>query len=456
MEAAYRALPSVDRLLQELRELLGGEAWPHSLAVEAIRTVLESARAEIAAGETPPELLDLAERATGLLRQWTAPSLRPVVNAGGVILHTNLGRAPLSRAALAAVQQVSSGYCNLEYDLEAGERGSRYDHARRLLCRLTGAEAALAVNNNAAAVLLVLATLAHGRQVIVSRGQAVEIGGGFRIPEVLAQSGATLVEVGTTNRTYRRDYAGAVTAGTAALLNVHRSNFALVGFVHDVPLADMVEVGREHGVLVLDDLGSGALLDTAAFGLAHEPTVQESVQAGADVVCFSGDKLLGGPQAGLIVGRAAVIERLEHHPLARAVRPDKMALAALEATLLHYLNEEALVEIPIWKMISQPLDEVARRARRWQRWLAARGVRSAVVESQTAVGGGSLPGQLLPTWALELPGRPSAGEAAARLRLGEPSIVARIEEDRLLFDPRTVLPEQEAELLASILTMTDW
>ncbi len=456
MEAAYRALPSVDRLLQELQLVPGGAVWPHALAVEAIRVVLQSARAEIAAGEAPPALPDLIERTDGLLRKWVTPSLRPVVNASGVILHTNLGRAPLSRAALEAVQRVSSGYCTLEYDLEAGERGSRYDHARRLLCRLTGAEAALAVNNNAAAVLLALAALAHGRQVVVSRGQAVEIGGGFRIPEVLAQSGATLVEVGTTNRTYRRDYIRAITADTAALLNVHRSNFALVGFVHDVPLSELVEVGREHGTLVLDDLGSGSLLDTAAFGLAHEPMVQESVQAGADLVCFSGDKLLGGPQAGLIVGRAAVIEQLEHHPLARAVRLDKMALAALEATLLHYVREETLDQVPVWAMISQPLPEVARRARRWQRWLAARGLRSTVVESQTAVGGGSLPGQSLPTWALELPGRPSADEAAARLRLGDLSVVARIEEDRLLFDPRTVLPEQEGVLLNSILAMATW
>ncbi len=452
-ESAYRALPSVERVLQEIRSGRPDETWPHDLLVEAIRDTLEEARREIAAGAPPPDLVEVASRSIGRLQEWLRPTLQPAVNASGVILHTNLGRAPLSRAALEAVRRVSQGYCNLEYDLEAGRRGSRHEHARRLLCRLSGAESALAVNNNAAAVLLVLSALARGRGVIVSRGQAVEIGGGFRIPEVMAQSGAILVEVGTTNRTYISDYARAIGTETAMLLRVHRSNFALVGFTHDVPLMELVELGHRHNIYVMDDLGSGTFLDTSAFGLAHEPMVQESIQAGADLVCFSGDKLLGGPQAGLIVGRAELIARLERHPLARAIRLDKMALAALEATLLHYLRGEALREIPIWRMISQPLEEVGRRARRWKRYLSHYGLAVQVVRTETAVGGGSLPGQTLPTWALEISGLPSAEEAALRLRRREPPIIPRIEGNRLLLDARTVLPEQEKVLLEALLAL---
>ena len=451
MESTYRALPSVDWVLQEIQELCEQESWPHGLVVEAAREALEEARREIAAGGKGPDRAEVCARALGLLRAWVQSTLYPVVNASGVILHTNLGRAPLSRAALEAVRLVSAGYCNLEYDMEEGRRGSRHDHARWLLRRVTGAEAALAVNNNAAAVLLALSTLARGRQVIVSRGQAVEIGGGFRIPEVMHQSAALLVEVGTTNRTYLRDYEAALGAETALLLRVHRSNFALVGFTYDVPLADLVALGHRHGLYVVDDLGSGALLDTSAFGLTHEPTVQESVQAGADLVCFSGDKLLGGPQAGLIVGRAETVARLERHPLARAMRLDKMVLAALEATLLHYLREEALAEVPVWRMMAQPVGEVGRRARRWRRRLGQRGLAAEVVRGETAVGGGSLPGQTLPTWVLELQGVASTEEAARYLRQGDPPIVPRIEGERLLLDPRTVLPEQDKALLERLL-----
>jgi len=451
VESAFRALPAVERVLQEIRARPGGEVYPHALAVEAIRLTLEGARSAIASGQEPPSLETICAQAVQRLRTWLEPTLRPAINASGVILHTNLGRAPLSRAALEAVRRVAEGYCNLEYDLAAGRRGSRHEHTRALLCRLTGAESALAVNNNASAVLLALTALARGREVIVSRGQAVEIGGGFRIPEVLRQSGAQLVEVGTTNRTYLRDYEAAITPQTAALLRVHRSNFAMVGFVEDVPLPDLVALGHRYGLIVIDDLGSGTLLDTACFGLAHEPMVGESVAAGADLVCFSGDKLLGGPQAGLIVGRAEWINRMERHPLARAVRLDKMTLAALEATLLHYLREEALEKIPIWRMIAEPPEKVRRRARRWQRVLTAAGLPAAVVPTETAVGGGSLPGQTLPTWALQLECEGPVEAAARRLREGEPPIIARIEGDRLLLDPRTVLPEQEALLLREVI-----
>ncbi len=448
-EQALRALPAVDRVLEQV-QAAAGAPWPHQLAVDAVRAVLGEARQGIAAGNKPPALEDLVRQAVARLDLWTQPSLRPAINAGGVIVHTNLGRAPLSQAAIAAVQAVAAGYSNLEFDLGAGRRGSRYEHARRLLCRLTGAEAALVVNNNASALLLALSTLAQGHEVIVSRGQAVEIGGGFRIPAVMAQSGARLVEVGTTNRTYRRDYEAAITPESAVLLRVHRSNFAMVGFVHDASLEDLVALGREHGLYVLDDIGSGALLDTAAFGLAHEPMAQESIQAGADVVCFSGDKLLGGPQAGIAVGRAEPIGRMEQHPLARAVRPDKLALAALEATLLHYLREEAVEEVPVWWMISRPLAQVRRRAQRWRRWLARQGVESRLVRSETAVGGGSLPGQTLPTIALQIVGLASVEQAAHLLRTADPPVIARIEGEHLLLDPRTVLPEQEQALLEAL------
>lgn len=453
MERGYRALPSVDRVLQEIQGELEEAPWPHALAVEAVRVALEKARERIAEGEEPPSLTQICQQSLAHLKVWGRPTLAPAINASGVIIHTNLGRAPLSRAALEAVHQVAGGYSNLEFDLTAGRRGSRHDHARELLCRLTGAEAALAVNNNAAALLLILSTLARGSQVVISRGQAVEIGGGFRIPGVMRQSGAILVEVGTTNRTYRRDYEEAIGPETAMILRVHRSNFALIGFAHDTSLADLVALGRQFGPYVVDDLGSGALLDTAAFGLAHEPMVQESIQTGADLVCFSGDKLLGGPQAGLIVGRADLIAQLEHHPLARTVRLDKMAFAALEATLLHYLQQEALQEVPVWRMISEPLEEVRQRAQRWRRWLGRRDVEAQLVRSETAVGGGSLPGQTLATWAIDLVGLSSAEEAARRLREGRPAIVPRIEEERLLLDPRTVLPEQEEALLAGLLAL---
>lgn len=453
MATAYRGLPSVDWVLREIQTFVESEGWSHSLAVEACQAVLQEAREEIGKGGAAPALAEVSERVVGRLRKWVQMTLSPVINASGVILHTNLGRAPLSRASLEAVREVAGGYSNLEFELQAGRRGSRHDHARELLCRLTGAEDALAVNNNAAGVLLALSTVAQGRQVIISRGQAVEIGGGFRIPDVLRQSGACLVEVGTTNRTYLYDYEAAIGPETAVVLRIHRSNFALVGFTHDVPLSELVDLGHRHDLVVMDDLGSGALLDTASFGLAHEPLVQESVQVGADIVCFSGDKLLGGPQAGIVVGRGEFIALLRQHPLARAMRLDKMAFAALEATLLHYRREEATAEIPVWRMVAEPIARVRRRALRWRRWLARRGLVTQVVPGETAVGGGALPGQTLPTWVLEVSGLNSIEEGARLLREGAPPIVPRIDGQRLLLDPRTVLPEQERALLDGLLIL---
>ena len=329
MSSVYRTLPAVDSVVRVAERLLDGDTLPRELLVEAARAEVAAARQQVAAQGIAPPAEALAQATLARARALAAPSLRPVINATGVILQTNLGRAPLSDAALRAMREVGAGYSNLEYDLDAGARGSRAVHLAALLCGITGAEAALAVNNNAAAIYLALSALAAGREVIISRGQAVEIGGGFRIPDVLRQSGATLVEVGTTNRTYARDYAAAINERTALLMRIHTSNFKLTGFVHETPLAELAALARERGIATLDDLGSGTLLPTAPYGLASEPTVQESIAAGADLVTFSGDKLLGGPQAGLIVGRAPLVAALRQHPLARALRVDKTTLAGL-------------------------------------------------------------------------------------------------------------------------------
>jgi L-seryl-tRNA(Ser) seleniumtransferase len=438
--------------MQAARGAIGGHV-PHELLREAARAELEAARAAIEGGRLPAGdlLLALAERVRARVAAALRPSLRPVLNATGVIIQTNLGRAPLSEAAMAAMARVGAGYTNLEYDLAAGERGSRHAHLEALLARLSGAEAAIAVNNNAAAIYLALSALAAGREVIVSRGQAVEIGGGFRIPDVLRQSGAMLVEVGTTNRTYARDYAGAISERTALLLRVHSSNFRLVGFVHEAGLAELAEVGRARGVPLLDDLGSGTLLPTAPFGLAPEPTVQESVAAGADLVSFSGDKLLGGPQAGLIVGRRELVERLRRHPLARALRLDKTTIAGLEATLRSYLTGRAVEELPVWRMIAAPLDGLQARAEAMAAELRRAGLDAAAIACRSAVGGGSLPGETLPSAGVAVPPAEQGAEAfAGALRAGEPAVVARIAGDRLLFDLRTVLPGEDAALAAAI------
>jgi L-seryl-tRNA(Ser) seleniumtransferase len=377
--------------------------------------------------------------------------LRPAINATGVVIHTNLGRAPLSDDALAAMHAVGGGYSNLEYDLGAGARGSRYVHAEDLLRRLTGAEGALVVNNNAAAVLLALTVLAQDREVVISRGQLVEIGGGFRIPDVMRQSGACLVEVGTTNRTHLGDYEAAIGSDTAMLMLAHQSNYRTIGFTAQVPAAQLVELGHDRGLLVYEDLGSGTLVDTEAYGFAHEPTVQEAVAAGLDLVSFSGDKLLGAPQAGILVGRSDLIMRLRRSPLTRALRVDKTTLAGLQATLLRYLRGDAEGAIPIWRMLSTPLDEINRRARRWARKLQAAGVDARVIGGRSAAGGGSLPGETVPTRLVALSSA-SPDALAARLRSHDPPVIARIEDDLLCLDPRTVLRRQEDMLLSAILS----
>jgi len=450
-----RALPAVDEVLRRAAsdEILAG--CPRVLAREAARQAVEELRRRLAAGRETGSREDIASLAVQLTLEYAAVlarvNLRRVINATGVVLHTNLGRSPLAEEALGAVARVAGGYANLELDLATGRRGSRYQAVEGILTRLTGSEAALVVNNNAAAVLLALGTLAAGREVVVSRGQLVEIGGSFRIPDVMAASGAVLVEVGTTNKTYQRDYARACGERTALLLQVHTSNYRVVGFVHETSTGELVELGRERGLPVMCDLGSGSLVDLAAWDLPGEPTVPEVVAAGADVVTFSGDKLLGGPQAGIIVGRRELVERMKKNPLTRALRIDKMTAAALEATLRAYLDpDRALVEIPVLRMLT--MDPAALRQRA-QELADAIGRRIkpgqvALVEGISRVGGGALPLAELPAVLVELtPYGASAAEVQRRLREGPVPIMVRVQEDKVLFDPRTLLPG-DGELLA--------
>ena len=440
-----RSLPSVDSFLQTPAVQDWVSAYGRSLTLKAIRDALAAARSQAGEGAAIPGFDELLARAHQMLESRTAPSLAPVINASGVILHTNLGRAPLSQASIAAMQQVAAGYSNLEFDLASGKRGSRLVHAEALLQQLTGAEAALVVNNNAAAVLLALSALARRKSVVIARSQLVEIGGGFRVPDVMKQSGAKLLEVGTTNRVHLSDYEQAIAGGAALVMRAHRSNFKIIGFTEEPALAEIVKVSHHAGLPVVDDLGSGALLDTARYGMAHEPTVQESLAAGVDLVCFSGDKLLGGPQAGILIGKAGLVAQCKKHPLARAIRADKLCLAALSATLLHYLKEEAEREVPLWQMIAMTVEQARARAQKWRDVLGMGGL----VAGESTVGGGSLPGETLPTVLLALEmAHPT--RFLARLRAASPPIIARLEENRILCDPRTVLPEQDALFLARL------
>jgi L-seryl-tRNA(Ser) seleniumtransferase len=443
--ARYRALPSVDRLLAHplVADLDAGSA----LLTAVVREHLDRARATISSGGPPPRIDDLATAVAAGYARSSAPRPQRVINATGVIIHTNLGRAPLSRAAIAAMAAASQGYSDLEFDLDSGGRGSRHSHVEDVLRRATGAEAGMAVNNNASALLLALSALCAGREVVISRGQLVEIGGGFRIPDVMRQSGARLVEVGTTNRTYVADYVSASSDETAAWLRVHSSNFRQIGFVTQPEPAELAQAAHERGLLLLDDVGSGALLPTAAFGMAPEPTVQESLAASADLVLFSGDKLLGGPQAGIIVGRRGAVEQLRRHPLARAVRMDKSGIAALTATLLHYVKGEALSEVPVWRMIATPLDVLEARVLRWAE--AAGAVSARPLPTRSMVGGGSLPEESLPSMALAL-SIDAADDLARRLRSGAPAIIARVEHDAVLLDARTVAADEDAHVIAAL------
>ena len=449
-ESAYRSLPSVDTLLQTEEVMALARDFSHDAVTTVARDVLANARMLIKKNGSAPtietmiaEIVERADRAWG---QWP----NSVINATGVVLHTNLGRAPLSSAAARAAADSASIYSDLEFDMASGKRGSRNAHISDLISQVSGADSGMAVNNNASGVLLTLAAVvASGRdkrEIIVSRGEAVEIGGGFRVPDVMAQSGATLVEVGTTNRTYASDYEAAITPATAAILKVHPSNFVVEGFTHVPELSDLVEVGEKHGIPVINDLGSGCLVDTRKYGLDQEPQVQDSVSDAAALTLFSGDKLLGGPQAGLIAGGKQWVDMVSKHPLARAVRIDKMTLSAIAATLVSYLKGAHEEEIPIWNMISMSEEEITDRANKWRTEIGIGEVQPA----RSAIGGGSLPGQTLPTAVLTIDPAGSADSFAANLRRSPTAVVARIENDQVLLDPRTVLVAQDSAIVEAV------
>lgn len=451
----YRQVPAVNDVLDEpaLQPLLAAHA--REVVTVAVRAELEELRIRIGTGvpEAAVATTVVADRVVARLQRELRPTLRRVINATGIVLHTNLGRAPQAAAAAQAGFDAARGYLNLELDLATGKRSSRQDALRPWLCRLTGAESATAVNNCAAATVIVLRALAAGREVIVSRGQLIEIGGSFRIPEIMGVSGATLREVGTTNITRIRDYEQALNQNTAALMRVHTSNYRVTGHTETPSLAELVTLAAKARLPMIDDVGSGALFDYARFGLAGEPLVRESIAAGADLVLFSGDKLLGGPQAGIIVGRTDLILRIERDPLMRAFRLDKVTLAALEATLRIYVDEEkALSEVPVLRMLNAPLDALRKRADA----LAARmraifGVAAEVREDTAFVGGGSLPEQELPTYVIAVNATDlAAGQLAERLRIGEPAVMGRVQDERLLLDVRTIFPEQESDLLVAV------
>jgi L-seryl-tRNA(Ser) seleniumtransferase len=455
-----RQLPKVDALLERDDLTALSETIPRALVVEAVREAIDATRARILDGHDVDVSADrIAAEAARRAGEKARASLRRVINATGIVVHTNLGRSPLAEAALAAVTDVARGYSTLEFDLSTGERGSRHVHVEDLICRLTGAEAAMAVNNNAAAVMLALAGLARGKEAIVSRGQLVEIGGSFRVPDVMRESNATMVEVGTTNKTHLRDYENAITEKTGLLMKVHTSNYRVVGFTQEVELAELVELGARHGIAVMEDQGSGVLVDLRQWKLPYEPTVGESVATGADVVTCSGDKLLGGPQAGILAGRAPVISALKKHPLARAVRLDKMTLAALETTLRLYLDpERAAREIPTLRMLSAGVAEMGERASRLADRIgeACGGAYSVGTrEDVSRAGGGALPMADIPTVVVALePTRGSVADLEQKLRWGEPHIIARISEGRLLLDPRTLTPAEEDEIVSALVGLS--
>ena len=456
--ALLRTLPAIDRLLGSslLKEL--EENQPHMLIREAAQQVVDDLRQQLLdeqASLPDLEIEAVAERVAAQVALMAKPSLRKVINVTGTLLHTNLGRAPLCNEALQAIKDVAQGYSNLEYDLEAGKRGKRFTHVEDLICKLTGGEAATAVNNNAGAVMLALAALSGGKSAIVSRGELIEIGGSFRIPDIMAASGVELVEVGTTNKTHLKDYADAINKETALILKVHTSNYRILGFTEAVSGEELAELAHQQNIPVLEDLGSGLLMDLTPYGLPREPTVREALRTGIDLVTFSGDKLLGGPQAGIIVGNKDVIDKVRKHPMARALRSDKLTLAALEATLRLYLDpQKALQQIPTLRMLSLPVEELQRRCENLLPHLLthlADKADGSIIETTATVGGGALPLAELPGRVIALaPKQISLNELTTRLRSCEPAVVGRIQDDRFLIDPRTLNQEDENLLLKAL------
>ncbi len=459
IQARLRSLPKTDELLARPEIAAVLDRVPRALVVDAVRDAIDGVRDRLLGGDAiEPSAEAIAREAVARAELAMRPSLRPVVNATGIIVHTNLGRSLLSKAAAQAVHDVATSYSTLEYDVDSGERGSRHTHVESLLCRLTGAEAAMAVNNNAAAVMLGLAALARGREVVVSRGQLVEIGGSFRIPDIMRESGATMVEVGTTNKTHLADYENAITESTGLLLKVHSSNFRVVGFTEEVSVGELVDLGAKHGIPVFEDQGSGVLVDLRTYGLPYEPTVGEAIGQGAQLVSCSGDKLLGGPQAGILVGTFDIIQRLKKHPMARAVRLDKMSLAALETTLRAYLDaDRAVQEIPTLKMLTATQTEIGECASKIADALRAALGDAATIETFEDVsraGGGALPLADIPTVVVAVTpadGTLSVDALEKRLRCeSDPPIIARIHEGRLLLDPRTVRNSHDEVIVARL------
>jgi len=454
MQNILRNLPSVNELLErpQLKSLV--DRVSHNVVVSGVRTFLDNMRGEIQCATAEmkvPTPSELAERIANWISTQDQPKLRPVVNATGILLHTGLGRAPMASEAVQAMKEIGAGYASLEVDLESGERSQRILAVEKLLRELTGAEAAAIVNNNAAATLLTLTALGKDREVVVSRGQLIEIGGSFRLPDVMTSSGARLHEIGTTNKTRISDYAAAINENTAALMNVHTSNFLVVGFTEQATLAELVALGAKRRIPVIDDIGSGALIDFAKYGVANEPIASKSIQDGADVVLFSGDKLLGGPQCGIIVGRRNYIDKIAKHPMMRAMRVDKTTLAALAATLRLYRDtDRAEKSVPLLSLLSTSIENLKNRAERLAPQLAATSAISEAepVEDQAMLGGGSMPSQLIPTWCVAVrPANASVENLAKSLRTTTPAVFGRVQQDRLLFDMRSVFPNQDGQIV---------
>jgi L-seryl-tRNA(Ser) seleniumtransferase len=461
MKELLRQLPSVDEILKEERARQWLETHPRVLVLEAIRTAVDRRRKAILLGEKSrsPQpavfLREILDQTGVILEELSSPSLCPVINATGVIVHTNLGRSLLSEKAIERVVEVGRSYSNLEYDILAGERGKRYVHVESVLTRLTGVEAATAVNNNAAAVLLCLNTLARGKEVIVSRGELVEIGGSFRVPDVMERSGAVLREVGTTNKTHLKDYEKAINANTGLILKVHTSNYKIVGFTKEVPAGELAKLGKRHNVPVMWDLGSGSFIDLSTYGAGGEPTVQQAIDAGVDVLTFSGDKLLGGPQAGMILGKKIYLDPVRSNPLARALRIDKLTLAALDATLRQYLDrDKAIKEIPTLWMLTQPLSEIERKAALLSdgiRQIGDPGLGVSLQDDTSQSGGGALPTGIFPTRTVCIRhDRVSANQIESGLRLGKPHIISRIKEGMVVFDPRTLNDDEIGKIVEAV------
>jgi L-seryl-tRNA(Ser) seleniumtransferase len=456
MSNVLRSIPSVSELLDSppLRKVV--DRVSHNVVVNRVRSFLDNLRQELQNARADlkvPRPQELAEKIAQWILSEEQPRLRPVINATGILLHTGLGRAPLAELAVHAMQEISRGYASLEIDLQNGERSQRVLAVERRLQQLTGAEGALVVNNNAAATLLTLAAVAGGREVVVSRGQLIEIGGSFRLPEVMAQSGARLREVGTTNKSRIGDYAQAIGSDTAALMRVHTSNYRVVGFSEETPLKELVELARPHNLVVIDDIGSGALIDFTPYGVTNEPVASDSIRAGADLVLFSGDKLLGGPQCGVIVGRKKLIAAVARHPLARALRVDKMTLAALDATLGLYRDRQTAEQnVPLLSLLTTPIENLQNRAERLAPQIAATPAvqQASPLAASTYLGGGSVPTQQLPTWCVAVrPATDTVDKLAQRLRTGQPAVMGRIQQDQLLLDLRSVFPSQDREVVSA-------